>query len=163
LAIAAADVSAAAPPDGNSSMAVQRSGVRLVIHDRGDGLYDELDANGDGRLGEREVETVGDRLRRCDGNGDGALRDDELPYVMIVAFVRGEPLGERSFTLLPRRARPSVDEAAPAWFVHADLNRDGDVSRREFLGSLEKFAALDASGDGYIDAAEAAAVGGEAG
>ena len=37
-----------------------------------------------------------------------------------------------------------------------DRNCDGDVSRREFLGSHDDFQQLDANADGLIDAAEAA-------
>jgi hypothetical protein len=37
-----------------------------------------------------------------------------------------------------------------------DRNRDGDVSRREFLGPRAAFERLDADGDGLITAEEAA-------
>jgi Ca2+-binding EF-hand superfamily protein len=36
-----------------------------------------------------------------------------------------------------------------------DKNRDGDVSRREFLGTREAFDRLDKNGDGLIDRREA--------
>jgi hypothetical protein len=36
-----------------------------------------------------------------------------------------------------------------------DRNADGDLSLREFPGTREQFARLDANGDGLIDAAEA--------
>jgi hypothetical protein len=38
-----------------------------------------------------------------------------------------------------------------------DVNGDGDVSRREFLGTEEEFLRLDADGDGLISASEAEA------
>jgi hypothetical protein len=38
-----------------------------------------------------------------------------------------------------------------------DLNRDGDVSRREFLGSEEVFRRIDTDGDGLISVEEAIA------
>ena len=38
-----------------------------------------------------------------------------------------------------------------------DTNRDGDLSRREFLGSDEDFKKLDADADGLISAKEAEA------
>jgi Ca2+-binding EF-hand superfamily protein len=37
-----------------------------------------------------------------------------------------------------------------------DRNRDGDVSRREFLGPREQFDHLDRDKDGLIDSDEAA-------
>jgi hypothetical protein len=36
-----------------------------------------------------------------------------------------------------------------------DRNNDGDVSRREFLGTLEQFDRIDADRDGLIDSKEA--------
>jgi hypothetical protein len=36
-----------------------------------------------------------------------------------------------------------------------DKNRDGDVSRREFLGTKEEFDRIDADGDGLISLEEA--------
>ncbi len=36
-----------------------------------------------------------------------------------------------------------------------DRNRDGDLSRREFLGTDEKFRRIDADGDGLISIEEA--------
>ena len=38
-----------------------------------------------------------------------------------------------------------------------DRNRDGDVSRREFLGPRDQFDRLDRDNDGLIDADEARA------
>jgi EF hand len=43
----------------------------------------------------------------------------------------------------------------PLWFRKMDKNRDGDVSRREWLGSEEMFRQIDRDGDGLISAEEA--------
>jgi hypothetical protein len=51
-----------------------------------------------------------------------------------------------------RVARPG---RVPAWFTKMDRNGDGDVSRREFLGTEEEFKMLDADGDGLISPEEA--------
>jgi Ca2+-binding EF-hand superfamily protein len=45
------------------------------------------------------------------------------------------------------------------WFRKMDRNRDGDVSRKEFLFAAEEFRRLDRDGDGLISAAEAAKAG----
>ena len=45
----------------------------------------------------------------------------------------------------------------PLWFRKMDLNGDGDVSPREFLGTLEAFKKLDLDGDGLISREEAEA------
>ena len=44
----------------------------------------------------------------------------------------------------------------PRWFQKMDVNNDGDISPREFLGPRKHFTRLDTDKDGLIDAAEAA-------
>ena len=43
----------------------------------------------------------------------------------------------------------------PLWFRKMDVNGDGDVSEREFLGSREDFRRIDLDGDGLISVEEA--------
>lgn len=131
--------------------------LSLMVHDRVDGLFQALDIDANGRLGEREIATVAARIREFDEDGDGRLQADELPYSMIVAFSRGGAANERSFYVPRVPILSTITNGQQNWFVHADLNGDGDVSRREFLGSADQFAALDTSGDGFVSADEAAA------
>jgi Ca2+-binding EF-hand superfamily protein len=42
----------------------------------------------------------------------------------------------------------------PRWFKRMDRNRDGDLSRREFLGPLETFTQFDQDKDGLISVEE---------
>jgi Ca2+-binding EF-hand superfamily protein len=131
------------------------SQIRMMVHDQCDALGEILDANADGKLGEREIATCAQRLSKFDANGDGQISNDELPYSMIAVFVRGERLGEQSlYRPSSTSISPSVAKA-PSWFVHADYNGDGDVSRREFLGTDEQFSLLDVNRDGYISVEEA--------
>jgi Ca2+-binding EF-hand superfamily protein len=96
-------------------------------------------------------------LAKKDANGDGHITTDELSHSMIVAFLRGERPNEDAFYIPVTDNAAPRDERAAQWFGRADFNGDGDISRREFLGSLEQFDRLDADQNGYIDAEEAAA------
>jgi hypothetical protein len=90
-----------------------------------------------------------------DSDRSGELTVDELPYVMVAAFVRAEAGGDQSFYIPPVKPVAAVLDTAPPWFKHADFNGDGDISRREFLGSAEQFTALDANHDGFVELSEA--------
>lgn len=46
----------------------------------------------------------------------------------------------------------------PEWFRRMDRNQDGDINRREFIGTAAMFAESDLDGDGLISASEAAAI-----
>ncbi len=58
-------------------------------------------------------------------------------------------------TAMTSPSTPPAEEG-PKWFRKMDRNRDGDISRREFLGPRAAFERLDADGDGLITAKEAA-------
>jgi hypothetical protein len=52
--------------------------------------------------------------------------------------------------------QPDLPErSGPLWFRKMDRNHDGDVSRREFLGTDEQFRKIDRDGDGLISLEEA--------
>ncbi len=152
LEMFAQNLTAGMPP----AQAAAASQIRLMVHDRCDALGELLDSDADGRLGERDVATSAQSLLTYDANHDGQLQNNELPYSMIVAFLRGERPGDDSF-YRPRSeaARPAL-AGAPAWFIRADFNGDGDISRREFLGTGDQFSRLDANRDDFINATEAA-------
>lgn len=129
---------------------------RLEIREEGRQLFELIDSSRDGRLTRREFLEAARSLPDWDRDNDQALADRELPDVWratgrfgLTEFLAGGMLpGEMA------RSRPG--ESMPAWFTAMDQNSDGDVSAREFPGSVIRFRALDRDGDGLISPAEAA-------
>jgi Ca2+-binding EF-hand superfamily protein len=153
------------------SAAVRGSAVTLHVSDLGKGLFDLLDADKDGRLSVRELRQLPKLIDKLDRDGDGLLSRRELPRHYHASFELGPDnfsAAAYSIALLPDQAvvaevggsppppRPQRTEG-PLWFRKMDRNRDGDVSRREFLGSDEQFRQIDTDGDGLISLAEALA------
>jgi Ca2+-binding EF-hand superfamily protein len=139
----------------------QQAGLRAQIHarasDREDALFAALDQNYDERLDAREVEEAPERLAQLDTSGDGLVRGDEIPESLTVGLARGNLENMDALFVMPPLVVRAPAEDTPRWFTAMDANGDGAISRREFLGSAEKFAPLDTSGDGLIDAVEAKA------
>ncbi len=139
--------------------------VVLTYGDQGNGLFDLLDTNHDGRLTVREMRQAVKLLDTLDRDGHGYLSRSDIPksYRVSLALggLGGAPLPPRLAQMFGARGgRPTVtpierSTAGPLWFRKMDRNGDGDVSRREFPGTDEEFAAIDTDGDGLISAAEA--------
>jgi hypothetical protein len=146
-------------PNSPREPATTREQLWISAHNRGDSVFAHLDADRDGRLGEREIAHAPARLHSLDRDGDDRLGSGEVAGRMTVAIVRGRlPAGEARYHLA--QGAPQLDETSrpPEWFVHGDFNGDGDISRREFVGTLEQFGQLDLNEDGFISAPEAAVV-----
>jgi Ca2+-binding EF-hand superfamily protein len=139
-----------------------RSCASLAVKDQGRGLFDMVDANSDGRLGVRELRQMVKLVDALDRDGDGQISRGEIPHKYRVDVRRGpansNQLGQRVVALRGMGAsgpQPPERTAGPRWFRKMDRNRDGDVSRREFLGTDEQFRRLDTDGDGLISVEEA--------
>jgi Ca2+-binding EF-hand superfamily protein len=136
--------------------------VTLSVGDPGRGLFELIDTNRDGRLSLRELRAAWSQLAPLDRDGDGRVAKAEVPVQYQLTFSRGQPNNPARFggtaVFGYRRTTPRdvVPAKAPLWFRQMDRNGDGDVSRREFLGSDEDFRRIDTDGDGLIDAQEAA-------
>jgi len=133
--------------------------------EQGPALFSALDVSGDGRLSLREMRNAETVLAAFDKNGDKMINPEEMPGTIGLAFSRGfggyYGVGVRLAVngggmgiAAPARSAPPL---GPAWFVRMDRNGDGDVTLREFFGTPEQFAEIDADGDGLIDPAEAEA------
>jgi Ca2+-binding EF-hand superfamily protein len=144
--------------------AARKACVTMSVSDQGQGLFDLIDTDHDGRLSLREMRNMVKLIDQLDKDGDGCISKNEIPRRYAVSFRQGSAQGDdlnRQFVVivngLANNASPPVPERkeGPLWFRKMDRNRDGDVSRREFLGSDEEFKAIDEDGDGLISAEEA--------
>jgi Ca2+-binding EF-hand superfamily protein len=136
--------------------------VNLTVAEHGRTLFQLLDVNRDGQLSRRELRSAWDRLAPLDKNGDGQISADEIPRQFELTISQGPTsliLRAGVANQIAPRTLPvaSVPTRGPLWFRKMDLNGDGDVSRREFLGTAEEFRRIDADGDGLISVEEAEA------
>jgi Ca2+-binding EF-hand superfamily protein len=145
----------------NAFLKLMRQGATsytvLTIADRGACLFELLDTNRDRQLGLRELRAAWQNVSAWDANKDGSLARDEVPRHVRVSLCAGEPgqfrnLGSEYETASPTSRRKT---AGPVWFRRMDVNGDGDVSRREWLGTEEEFRRIDLDGDGLISLEEA--------
>lgn len=133
--------------------------VSLTVNDSGRSLFNLLDANGDGKLSIREMRNAWTRMEPLCKAGEGMTQAD-LPRTLQVTMGQGNTFGRSQFDFFNQRNRAPKRVAingVPAWFTKMDRNADGDVSRKEWLGTEETFSEIDTDGDGLISAAEARA------
>jgi Ca2+-binding EF-hand superfamily protein len=141
----------------------ERSCASLTIRDQGRGLFDMVDVNSDGRLGIREMRQMVKLIDQLDRDGDGQVSLGEIPHKYRVDVRQGPENGgnirARPVNVVYRAGMntPTTPErtTGPRWFRKMDRNGDGDVSRREFLGTDEAFRKIDTDGDGLISVEEA--------
>jgi Ca2+-binding EF-hand superfamily protein len=133
-----------------------RGGVTFLrVVDEGQSLFRLLDADRDGRLGPRELRSAWSRLSRRIPGQKGVVTRAMLPRHFRLTLRQGQAFAEPAGFPMP--SPPRIPTRGPLWFRKMDRNGDGDVSRREWLGTEEEFRKIDRDGDGLISAAEAEA------
>jgi Ca2+-binding EF-hand superfamily protein len=127
--------------------------VWVTVRDHGRNPFPFLDTDGDGRLSYQEVARAPDLLAGAATVCDGPQRHYEISLRGPQATSWG---GVPLPAVIRKGGKASVEGLRPpAWFAAMDVNRDGVISPREFLGPLEVFRKLDADGDGVISLEEA--------
>ena len=148
---------------GGAGHGVGRLRPTISVADNGRALFELLDANNDGRLTLRELRGAWARLAPYDHDGDGAISREEIPQQFQLTLQEAGvdpnafPQQMVQQAVMTQPAAPARIERGPLWFRKMDVNGDGDVSPREFLGSLEDFKRIDTDGDGLISVEEAEA------
>src|SRR5262249_59286166 len=88
-------------------------------------------------------------VERFDRDKDGLLSPGEVPRRFRVTLSRRlSGVGPNLGPVVVRRDGPPAPRPAvgPVWFQKMDRNRDGVVSRREFLGTHDDFPRIDTNG-----------------
>jgi Ca2+-binding EF-hand superfamily protein len=130
---------------------------QVTLFDIGNGYFQLLDLNGDGRISIRELRLVEQTLLQIAG-GEAEINPSRSSKAYRIEIRRG------GVTLFGKVDRPEADlptalltpPAGPMWFQRMDRNGDGDLTWDEFLGPRDVFDRIDRDGDGLIDAVEAA-------
>lgn len=142
--------------------------------DRAEKLFRKLDRDSDGLLANDELpEGLNDQRKQWDRNGNGLIDPDEYAAyygaqlkVVSDAVARGEvpirvPIApgagpEPARAPMPRPvAKPAM--SLPDWFAQLDTDADGQVGLYEWKKAgrrVADFLAMDANGDGYLEASE---------
>jgi len=143
-----------------------QSRIEVGIRQDGKTLFSLLDRNSDRRLAQRELQEGQAVLDKYDVNDDNELAETELGTSYILQISLGKTDWDRQGPAMMNNEMASTDAilpgieslTGPQWFRRMDRNQDGDLSRREFLGTEGQFHQLDADSDGLIDADEAESI-----
>lgn len=131
-----------------------RQGTRLLARwmTAADPWFQLLDRDADDRLSELELRFPPEDFDRLDRDQDGLVTPAELPLLVKLELRRSDP---RLDSLSDATAAGGdIDEGEVDWFTATDVNRDGLLSREEFLGDRSDFEALDRDKDAFVSRQE---------
>lgn len=129
---------------------------QVTLLDTGNGFFQMLDENADGRISIRELRESETTLVEAAGK-ESSINPSRLTKSYRIEIQRG------GMGLFGRVDRPSAETPAallkppsgPMWFQRMDRNGDGDLTWDEFLGPRQVFHQLDTDQDELINEAEA--------
>ena len=133
--------------------------VRVRVQDVEDGWFSWLDTNSDQRLSESELTQANERLQELNTARDSEIAPESLPVqldVLIVkAFAEEDPFREGQLQpnvlVAPNEIVDKPTTSAPSWFTAMDINRDGLVTPREFIGTEADLRSIDRDANGWLD------------
>lgn len=115
-------------------------------HGSGHGMLRHFDADGDGAISLQEFQAAGEAMfSKLDADGDGQLSADERASARHSWKSKSGDEGRRELHKTRREEH----------FAEIDTDGDGAISKAEFEAArMTRFNALDANGNGVIDADE---------
>jgi Ca2+-binding EF-hand superfamily protein len=129
---------------------------QATLLDAGNGFFQILDDNGDGRISIRELRQC-ESLLLAQSDEQQQINPSRMTKSYRIVFQRG------GVSLFGRVSRPQAETpeallrapSGPIWFQRMDRNSDGDLVWDEFLGPREAFHQLDRDGDNLVSTQEA--------
>ncbi len=136
---------------------VKAMSCQVAIYDTGNGFFQAMDHNNDGRISVRERRSAEVALRSLARDAEPGISREEPTRSYHIEFSRGAYLLFRGGEQISRNSIAFNTQVAvgPPWFSGSDRNNDGDLTWSEFLGHREDFHFLDLDQDGLIDSIEA--------
>ena len=137
-----------------------RCQASLSIIEQGRALFQLLDVNRDSQLSIHELRSAWSRLEPLDAEKKGFVAIQQIPRQFQIVAMPGSSqviFGAVSFSGDPAQpqVRSQLPRTAPEWFRKMDINSDGFLSPREFLGSRDDFNRIDGDRNGLLDPQEA--------